>query len=103
MLKCWISSLVRGVHEDVVPVHLQLRLEGHAADGARRRRVHALVHRFDMDVHAVLFGELLAALGTPLLAVAALVILVCHLQLCLEGHASSSGGQNVRGQRASWP
>ena len=36
-----------------MPVHLQLRLEGHAADGARRRRVHALVHSLDVDVHAI--------------------------------------------------
>ena len=38
-------------------VHLQLRLEGHAADGARRRRVHALVHRLDVDVHAAEIGS----------------------------------------------
>ena len=40
------------MHEDVVSVHLELRLEGHAADGARRRSVHSLVHRLDVDVHA---------------------------------------------------
>ena len=33
-------------------VHLELRLEGHAADGARGRRVHALVHGLDVHIHA---------------------------------------------------
>ena len=45
-------SLVGGVHKDVVSVHLEPRLEGHPADGAGGRRVHALVHSLDVDVHA---------------------------------------------------
>ncbi len=44
------------------PVHLQLGLEGHSADGARCRRVDPFVDGPHVDVDAVLVGKLLAAL-----------------------------------------
>ena len=47
-----MAPLVGGVHEDVVSVHLELRLEGHSADGTRRRSVHSLVDGLDVDIHA---------------------------------------------------
>ena len=47
-----MAPLVGGVHEDVVSVHLKLRLEGHAADGASRRSVNTLVDGLDVDIHA---------------------------------------------------
>ena len=55
-----MAPLVGGVHEDVVSVHLELRLEGHAAYGARRRRVHPFVHRLDVDIDAALAPTLQA-------------------------------------------
>ena len=51
-----MAPLVSGVHKDVMSVHLELRLEGHSAYGARRRRVHPFVHRLDVDIDAAVYG-----------------------------------------------